>query len=88
MKVKCVNCDRSVVHERILLNAGMSMVVAVLVPHVSRETLHAAFHVITNRPIILALFPEACIAFSLLRSFSTVKARSTDCIAFHRRCGD
>ena len=79
MKVKCVSGDRSFVHERISLNAGMSKVVAALVPHVSGETSHAAFHVVTNRPIISALFPEVFVAFSLHRSFSfgTVKARSS-----------
>ena len=79
MKVKCVSGDRSFVHERISLNAGMSMVVAALVPHVSGETSHAAFHVVTNRPIISALFHDVFVAFSLHRSFSfvTVKALSS-----------
>ena len=79
MKVKCVSSDRSFVHERSLLNAGMSMVAAALVPHVTGATSHVAFHVVTNRPIISALFPEVFVAFSLLRcfSFGTVKARSS-----------
>ena len=55
------------------------MVVAALVPHVSGETSHAAFHVVTNRPIISALFHDVFVAFSLHRSFSfvTVKALSS-----------
>ena len=52
MKVKYVSGDRSFVHERSSLNAGMSMVVAALVLQVSGETSHAAFHVVANRPII------------------------------------
>ena len=76
MKVKCVSGDRSFVHERVSLNAGMSMVVAALVPHVSGETLHAAFHVVTNRPIILALFLDVFVAFSLHRGFSFVTAKA------------
>ena len=70
MKVKCVSGDRSFVHERSSLNAGMSMVVAALVLQVSGETSHAAFHVVVNRRIISALFPEVFVAFSLHRSFS------------------
>ena len=64
MKVKCVSSDRSFVHERSSLNAGMSMVAAALVPHVSGATSHVAFHVVTDRPIISALFPEVFVAFS------------------------
>ena len=79
MKVKCVSGDGSFVHERSSLNAGMSMAVAALVLQVSGETSHAAFHVVANRPIISALFPEVFVAFSLHRSFSygRVKARSS-----------
>ena len=79
MKMKCVSSDRSFVHERSSLNAGMSMVVAALVLQVSGETSHAAFHVVANRPIISALFPEVFAAFSLHRSFSygRAKARSS-----------
>ena len=55
------------------------MVVAALVLQVSGETSHAAFHVVANRPIISALFPEVFAAFSLHRSFSygRFKARSS-----------
>ena len=38
MKVKCVSGDSSFVHKHILLNAGMSMAVDVLVPHISGVT--------------------------------------------------
>ena len=79
MKEKCVSGDRSFVHERISLNAAMSMVVAVHVPHAFGETSHTALHVVTNHSILSAMFPDVFVAFSLHRSFSfgTVKALSS-----------
>ena len=63
MKVKVVSGDSSFVHKRILLNTGRSKVESALVPHVSGEASHAAFHVVIRQPIILALFPEVFVAF-------------------------
>ena len=63
--MKYTSSDRSFVHEQILLHAGMLMAAAVVLPHISGEILHAAFHDVTNHLIISALFE----AFSLHWTF-------------------
>ena len=58
MEMKHTTGNKSFVQERVSFNAGISMVAATVVPQVSGEMSHAAFHDVTNHLIILALFLE------------------------------